>query len=96
MVTKVDIINALSDVKNAVINYSLTDLGIIKDVAFENGMANVLSKVPFPDMLIKDIRINASAIPILAMDVKFEYEIQLMNEEEKQHFLTMETKGWRF
>lgn len=39
--------------------------------------------------------VNSIEELIIAMGLEFEYEIQLMNEEEKQHFLYMETKGWR-
>lgn len=95
MTTKEEIINALSDIKHPVIDYSLIDLGIIKDIALENKKVKILFKLPFPDIPIKDILINSTAEPILAIGMKFEYEIQIMSEDEKQRFIIMETKGWR-
>lgn len=95
MTTKEEIKEALLDVKHPAINYSLIDLGIIKDVMLKNGKAKILFKFPFPNIPIEDILINSTAEPILARGVEFEYEIQLMNEEEKQNFLMMEAKGWR-
>lgn len=95
MATKEEIMQTLSSVKHPAINYSLIELGIIKDVSLEDKKAKVLIKLPFPNIPIKAMLINSIEEPILEMGLEFEYELQLMNEEEKQHFLFLETKGWR-
>lgn len=95
MATKEEIMQTLSAVKHPAINYSLIELGIIKDVSLENEKAKVFIKFPFQNIPIKEMLINSIEETVLAMGLEFEYEIQLMNEEEKQHFLYMETKGWR-
>ena len=94
MKTKEDIVNAISAVKHPAINYSLLDLGIVKNVEINNGKATVMFAFPFPNIPIADTLVNSVARPIEALGVGFKHEIVLMNAEEKARFMQMETEAW--
>lgn len=95
MFTKTEVLDALSSVKHPAINYSLIDLGIIKDVEVDSTKAKVIFSFPFPNIPIKELLVKSTAKPINALGLEFVYEIRIMNEEEKNKFLSKETKGWR-
>ncbi len=95
MKTRQDIINAISKVQHPAIAYSLLDLGIVKDVEFNNNKAIITFAFPFPNIPIAERLVNSIYNPINLLGVDFGYVIVVMNEEEKAKFMQMEVDGWK-
>ena len=95
MKTKQEIINAISKVQHPAIAYSLLDLGIVKDVVFNNDKATITFAFPFPNIPIAEQLVNSIYDPIDLLGVDFGYEIVVMTEEEKAKFMQMEADGWK-
>ena len=93
MTTK-DIISKISSVKHPAINYSLLELGIVKDVELNDNIVTAVFAFPFPNIPIADQLIKSISLPIEALGVDFKYLIVVMSEEEKAKFLQMETEAW--
>ena len=94
MKTKQDIINAISDVNHPMINFSLLDLGIVKDIDLEGNTAVVIFAFPFPSIPIAEQLVNSIATPIKSLGIDFKHIIVTMNDEEKSKFMQMEADGW--
>ena len=95
MRTKQDIINAISKVQHPAIACSLLDLGIVKDVAFNNNKATITFAFPFPNIPIAEQLVNSIYDPIDLLGVEFGYSIIVMTEEEKARFMQMEVDKWK-
>ena len=93
--TKNDILNELEKVEHPAINYSLIKLGIVSDVELNNNTVSVVFAFPFPNIPIADMLINSIAQQLIALGLKFDYKTRLMNDEEKEHFLKLETEAWK-
>ncbi len=77
------------------IDKSLVDLGIIKQVSMEESKVKVLVAFPFPNIPIAGQLIESIRNPLLAMGAEVEVEQTVMNPEELQRFMTLEQQGWR-
>jgi len=95
MKSKKEVLELISDVMHPAINYSLRDLGIVKDVNVDENNAEVIFAFPFTGIPIANALVNSIAKPIVAEGLKFEYKIDLMSPEEKDKFIEMETVGWK-
>ncbi len=93
--TKEDIENAIKDVMHPAIDLSLLELGIISDVLFAGGTAQVVFAFPFPNIPIADQLIGSIAAPIQKLGVDFEHSIRIMSESEKARFLQLEGQAWK-
>ena len=93
-----DIDRALSKVKHPEINYSLVDLGMIKDVVCEERKVNLTLKLPFLQVPIKDILIKGIKKTLANQDssIQVEINIEQMNQEERDKFAKMAKEGWKF
>ena len=94
MKTKEEMLELISIVMHPAINYSLLDLGIVKDLNVNENSVEVLFAFPFPGIPIADALVNSISQPIVAKGFEFKYKIELMNTEEKDNFMEMETVGW--
>ncbi len=94
MKIKEEILELISIVMHPAINYSLLDLGIVKDLNVNENSVEVLFAFPFPGIPIADALVNSISQPIVAKGFEFKYKIELMNTEEKDNFMEMETVGW--
>lgn len=88
---------ALSKLMHPEINYSLVDLGIIKDVAFEKNKVMVTLKVPFLDVPIRDhlIQMIRGSVSDLNEAFKTEINLQQMSQQERDEFMKKVKKGWK-
>ncbi len=95
MKTKEEVLTLISGVMHPAINYSLTDLGIVKEINMNENTAEVLFAFPFPGIPIAEVLVNSIAQPILSEGIEFKYKIDLMTPEEKDKFMKMEAEGWK-
>ena len=95
MQTIENVISELSKVEHPAISYSLIKLGIIKDIELNNDTVILTFAFPFPGIPIADRLISSITEPIEAMDLKPEYIVKIMNEEEKATFLQLEGEAWK-
>ncbi|MCD6113616.1 MAG: DUF59 domain-containing protein [Bacteroidales bacterium] len=95
MKTKEEIISTISKVKHPAIDFSLLELGIVKDIEITENNVKVCFAFPFPGIPIAEMLINSIATPVKAMGLNFEYTVVDMTEEEKLKFLDMENKAWK-
>ncbi len=94
MKTKEEVLELISGVMHPAINYSLHDLGIVKDLNVNENNVEVIFAFPFPGIPIADAVVNLISQPIVAEGFEFKYKIELMSTEEKDNFMEMETAGW--
>ncbi|NOR73552.1 MAG: metal-sulfur cluster biosynthetic enzyme [Draconibacterium sp.] len=93
MQTIENVINEISKVNHPAISYSLTKLGIVKDIELNDD--TIILTFPFPDIPIADRLISSISEPVEAMGLKLEYIVKTMNEEEKATFLKLEGEAWK-
>jgi len=88
---------ALSKLMHPEINYSLVDLGMIKDIAFEQNKVSVTLKVPFLDVPIRDhlIQMLKESLSDLNEVVESEINLQQMSQQERDEFMKKAKKGWK-
>ncbi len=95
MQTIENVINEISKVEHPAISYSLTKLGIVKDIELTEDTVILTFVFPFPGIPIADRLISSISEPIEAMDLKLEYIVRIMNEKEKATFLQLEGEAWK-
>ena len=93
-----DVEQALSDLMHPEINYSLINLGMIKDVVCEEDKAGLTLKLPFLGIPIKEDLIQSikGALADLDKAVQVEINEEEMNQEERDKFMRMAKEGWKF
>ena len=94
MKTKEEMLELISSVMHPAINYSLRDLGIVKDLNVNENSVEVVFAFPFTGIPIAYALVNSISQPIVAKGFEFKYKIELMSTEEKDNFMEMETVGW--
>jgi len=77
------------------INYSLVDLGMIKDVVVKDNVVTLTLKLPFLEIPIKDLLINTIEEELKKINVDVKINITQMSEEERAKFMKMAQEGWR-
>jgi len=97
MVSKKDIENALSKTVHPEINFSLIELGMIKDIKINGAIISVTLMVPFLEIPIKEDLINLikDSITNLSENIKIIIKTDEMNEKEKEKFMKLARKGWK-
>jgi len=93
--TKEIVLNTLSKVEHPAIRYSLIKLGIVSDVELAGNKVKVIFAFPFPNIPIADFLIQSVAKPIKHLGLEFEYTTRVMNDEERNLFLQLETEAWK-
>ncbi len=94
MKTKEEVFELISGVMHPAINYSLRDLGIVRDLNVDENSVEVIFAFPFPGIPIADALVNSISKPIVSEGMEFKYKIDIMNTEEKDKFMKMEMAGW--
>ncbi len=93
--TKEEIISALEEIRHPAIDYSLTRLGILRDIRVEEGVVSVVFAFPFPNIPIADTLINSVSDVVRAEGLDFKYETRVMTDEERAAFIQLENEGWK-
>jgi metal-sulfur cluster biosynthetic enzyme len=93
-----DIEQALSKVIHPEINYSLVDLGMIKNVICEEEKIGLTLKLPFLGIPIKELLIQRVKGALANLDKSLQVEIneEEMSQEEREKFIRMAREGWKF
>ncbi len=96
-ISEEDVKTALSKVMHPEINYSLLELGMIKDIGVEKGDVNLTLVLPFMEIPIKTDLINIieESVKQLGRDIKLEIKTAEMDEKEKEKFMEMAQQGWK-
>lgn len=94
-ISQEEIRRVFAQVKHPLIDCSLVDLGIIKDVAVENDKVVIAMAFPFPNIPIGDDLVNSVKESIKKLGVEIEVKLGVMNHEEVEKFLAMEKENWK-
>jgi metal-sulfur cluster biosynthetic enzyme len=93
--TQEDVLNVLSQVEHPAIRYSLIKLGMVTDVKLIGNKVSLVFAFPFPNIPIADMLIQSIALPVKQMNLDLEYTTRVMNDQERQLFLQLETEAWK-
>lgn len=93
-----DIQKALSEVMHPEINYSLVQLGMIKDLVYELREVNLTLKLPSLQVPVKAILIESIKKAVANLDSSLQVEIKTeqMSDRERENFMKMAKEGWKF
>jgi len=88
---------ALSKVMHPEINYSLFDLGVIRDVVYKEMKVTLTLKLPFLQVPVKDLLIENIKKTLVDLDSSIQVEINIkeMSQEERDKFTKMAKEGWK-
>lgn len=92
---ELDVDDVISNIYHPMINFPLTELGIIRSYEKSGKHIHVIFAFPFPNIPIADQLIGSVKEPLEMMGYSIDYETELMNEAEKAHFLALEKTGWK-
>ena len=84
----------VGQVKHPMINLSLVELGIVRDVTLEGNKVAFTFASPFPKIPIKDRLIKSVRGPLERMGASVEVNEIVMDQEQLQRFLTLEKENW--
>jgi metal-sulfur cluster biosynthetic enzyme len=92
-----DINQALSKIMHPEINYSLVDLGMLKNVICRQDKVNLTLKLPFLQVPIKDLLIESIKKTLSGLDssIQVEINIEQMSQEQRDEFAKMAKEGWK-
>ena len=94
-ISEQDVRTVLAWVKHPMIDRTLLDLGVIKDISVENNKVKITLAFPFPNIPIKEQLIDSVREPITKLGAEVEVKLIVMNQEELQKFLAMEQEAWK-
>ncbi len=90
-----DLAEAVSGVMHPAINFSLIELGIVKEITADEKTVYVTFAFPFPNIPIEGALVNSIAEPVKQAGFGFDHTIIIMSEQEKAKFMEMEQQAWR-
>jgi len=92
-----EIEQALSKVMHPEINYSLVDLGMIKDVVSEEKKVSLSLKLPFLQVPVRELLIESIEKALYDLDNTIQVEINMeqMSQEERENFAKMAKERWK-
>jgi len=95
--SQAEIEQALSKVTHPEINYSLVDLGMIKDIVCKEDAVDLTLKLPFLHVPVKELLIQSikEAVADLVEAIQVEINIEQMSQEERDKFARMAKEGWK-
>ena len=93
-----EIEQALSKIMHPEINYSLVDLGMLKNVICKQDKVNLTLKLPFLQVPVKDLLIESIKKTLSDLDssIQVEINIEQMSQEQRDKFAKMAKEGWKF
>lgn len=96
-IKKKDIRIGLSKVIHPEINYSLIELGMIKDIEAKDAVVSITLVLPFLNIPIKEdlIGLIKGSVKKLGKNIKIEIKTAEMNGDEKERFMKLAREGWK-
>ena len=97
MLTKEEVMQAISKTTHPEIDYSLVDLGMIQDVSIEEDRIAVTMNLPFLEIPIRDdlARIVTEAVTHADETSRTEVQFAAMSEEERGEFMRKAREKWK-
>jgi len=97
MLTEEKVVQAISKTSHPEIDYSLLELGMIKEVAVEQQTVKVTINLPFPRVPIKDylVQIVKEAIGKEDDNAEIEVSFATMTEAEREEFMRKGRDKWK-
>ena len=97
MLMEKEVIEAMSKAMHPETDYSLLDLGMIKEVSVEGQTVRVTMNLPFPKVPIKDHLVQLVKDAIAKKDEAAEVELRFatMNEAEREEFRRKARDKWK-
>ncbi|MEO1959309.1 MAG: iron-sulfur cluster assembly protein [Nautiliaceae bacterium] len=89
------VVQTIESIQHPAIATSLTNLGILQDVDIEENKVKATFVWPFANIPIKEQIISSVKEPLKRLGLELEYNERVMNDEEREKFLTLEKKYWR-
>lgn len=86
----------LARIMHPEIDYSLVDLGVIKNVVVKDNGVTLTLKLPLLEVPIKDLLVNSIKEELEKLNVVVKINTVQMNEEERAKFMKMSQEKWRF
>lgn len=89
---------ALSEVMHPEINYSLVNLGMIEDVLYEQERVKLTLNLPSLEVPVKGVLVESIKKALVDLDSSIEVKINIeqMTEQQRENFMEMAKKGWKF
>ncbi len=85
----------LEQVRHPAIDRTLHELGILKDIAVEDGKVTITLAFPFPGIPIAELLVKIVRAPVEELGAEVEVKTTVMTAEELQAFLAMEQEAWK-
>ena len=97
MLTEKEVMEAMSKTTHPEIDYSLVELGMIKEVGVEQETVKVTMNLPFPGIPIKGhlVQIVKDAIAKKDAAAKVEVSFATMNEAKREEFRRKARAKWK-
>jgi len=97
VLTKEQVMQALSKTTHPEIDYSLVDLGMIKDVRIDSEKIIVTMNLPFLEVPIRDALARMVVQAVTREDETSQPEVQFaaMSEEERLEFMRKARERWK-
>jgi metal-sulfur cluster biosynthetic enzyme len=96
-ISQPEIEQALSKIMHPEINYSLVDLGMLKNVICKQDKVNLTLNLPFLQVPVKNILIESIKKTLSNLDssIQVEINIEQMSQEQLDKFTKMAKEGWK-
>jgi len=97
MLTKEDVLEALSKAKHPEIDYSLVDLGMIKDVQIDGETVTITLDLPFRGVPVKDMLVKSvkDAMAEEYPDARVEMAFSTMEDAVREEFASKARERWK-
>ena len=86
---------ALEQVKHPAIDFSLIELGIVKEISVIGNSVTITLAFPSAGIPIESRLINSVREPVEKLGAEVEVKTTLMNPNKVQEFLAMEQSAWK-
>jgi metal-sulfur cluster biosynthetic enzyme len=93
-ISKEEIHQAVAKVRHPEIDRTLVELGMIKDIAFEDDKVILSMALPFLGIPIRDYLVHSVEDVVAKLGVEIEVKLTEMNKEERDAFMAMAQEGW--
>ena len=90
-----EIHQAINSVMHPMINCSLVELGIVRNIEIKDNTVKIIFAFPFPNIPIKDYLINAVSSPLIEMGIQVQVAQTVMTSDELERFLGLEKANWK-
>jgi metal-sulfur cluster biosynthetic enzyme len=93
-ISEEEIHQAVAKVRHPEIDRTLVELGMIKDIAFEDDKVILSMALPFLGIPIRDYLVHSVEEVVAKLGVEIEVKLTEMNKEERDAFMAMAQEGW--